>query len=336
MPEAFGRLFDAPDGYLATASIGVPPRGTADAVAAAVEDWRHGRAQATDFDGVVATARGGFADLVGVPADRVAAGGAVSPLVSLVASAIPDGAQVAVAVGEFSSVTYPFAMAGRGVTVTEVPLEKIAEADADVIAVSVVQSLDGRMADLEALRRRRDCGTTVLLDVTQAAGWLPLQLDWADAVVGACYKWMLAPRGAAWMAVRPELPLVPYAANWWAGEDPWSSTTGLPPRLAAQARRLDTSPAWYCQVGAADSLTWLASLDLAAVHAHCAGLADRFREAMGLEPAGSAIVHVSVPDAARRLEEAGLLATARGGGARLSFALYSTDDLVDRAIAALS
>jgi selenocysteine lyase/cysteine desulfurase len=333
--EAFGRLFDVPDGYLATASIGVPPREAADAVAAAVEDWRHGRASAPDFDAPVAAARAGFAALVGVPPDRVALGGSVSPLVALFAAGVPDGARVVVAEGEFSSVSYPFTMAGRGVTVAEVPLERIAEADADVIAVSVVQSLDGRLADLDALRRRRDSGTAVLLDVTQAAGWLPLRLDWADAVVGAGYKWLLAPRGAAWMAVRPGRELVPYAANWWAGEDPWASTTGLPPRLAGSARRLDTSPAWYSHVGAAGSLGWLASLDLAAVHEHCAGLADRFRAGMGLEPRGSAIVHVTVPDAAERLRRAGIRATARGGGARLSFALYTTDDLVDRALAAL-
>jgi selenocysteine lyase/cysteine desulfurase len=326
-------LFDVPDGYLSTASVGVPPRAAADAVDAALRRWRTGAGKATDFDDVVTRARAAFGRLVGVEADRVAVGGAVSPLVGLVAAAVPDGARVAVAEGEFSSVTYPFAVQGRGISVTEVPLHRLPEADADVIAVSVVQSLDGRRVDLDALR---DNDATVLLDVTQAAGWLPLDLGWADAVVGACYKWLFAPRGAAWMALRPELELVPHAANWYAAEDPWGSTTGLPPRLAKEARGLDTSPAWYCHVGAAESLEWLAGLDLAAVRDHCVGLADRFRAGVGLEPAGSAIVHVAHPDAAERLQAAGLQVTARGGGARLSFALYSTDDDVDRAITALS
>lgn len=333
MRTAFGSPFDVPAGYLSTASVGVPPRATADAVDAALRRWRTGAGRATDFDDVVARARAAFGRLVGVGADRVAVGGAVSPLVGLVAAATPDGARVAVAEGEFSSVTYPFAVQGRGITVTEVPLDRLAQADADVLAVSVVQSLDGRLADLDALRARTDA--TVLLDVTQAAGWQPLDLGWADAVVGACYKWLFAPRGAAWMAVHPRLRLVPHAANWYAAEDPWGSTTGLPPRLATQARGLDTSPAWYCHVGAAESLEWLAGLDLAEVRAHCVGLADRFRAGVGLDPAGSAIVHVADPDAAERLQAAGLQVTARGGGARLSFALYSTDDDVDRALAAL-
>ncbi|GAA2856043.1 aminotransferase class V-fold PLP-dependent enzyme [Pseudonocardia halophobica] len=338
MRDAFGRIFDVPDGYLNTASVGVPPRETADAVDRALDAWRHGTGRATDFDGVVARARAAFGRLVGVGADRVAVAGSVSPLVGLVAAATPDGARVLVAEGEFSSVSYPFAVQGRGITVTEVPLEELGERapEADVVAVSVVQSLDGRLADLDALRAARASGTRVLLDVTQAAGWTPLDLGWADAVAGACYKWLLAPRGAAWMAVHPDLELVPHAANWYAAEDPWGSTTGLPPKLAAEARGLDTSPAWYCHVGAADSLAWLAGLDLTAVLAHCAGLADRFRAGLGLPPAGSAIVHVSVPDAARRLADAGIGATARGGGARLSFGLYSTDDDVARALAALT
>jgi hypothetical protein len=43
--SAFGRRFDVPDGYLNTASIGVPPVDVADAVADAVEAWRRGAAQ---------------------------------------------------------------------------------------------------------------------------------------------------------------------------------------------------------------------------------------------------------------------------------------------------
>ncbi|GAA1829913.1 aminotransferase class V-fold PLP-dependent enzyme [Pseudonocardia ailaonensis] len=333
--EAFGRIFEVPAGYLNTASVGVPTTATADAVAVALDAWRHGTGRATDFDGVVAAARAAFGTLVGVPAGRVAVGGSVSPLVGLVAAAVPDGARVAVPVGEFSSVSYPFAVQGRGITVTEVPPAELADADADWIAVSVVQSLDGRIADLDGLRAARGRGTRVLLDVTQAAGWLPLALDWADAVVGACYKWLFAPRGAAWMAVHPDLDLVPHAANWYAAADPWGSTTGLPPVLPDEARRLDASPAWYCHVGAADSLGWLAGLDLTAVHRHCGGLADRVRDGLGIAPTGSAIVHVDRPDAAERLTAAGLAVTARGGGARMSFALYNSDDDADRALKAL-
>src|SRR5207253_2707643 len=57
MRTAFGCEFDVPDGYLDTASVGVPPAPVADAVAAAVRDWRRGRGRATDFDEPTTLAR---------------------------------------------------------------------------------------------------------------------------------------------------------------------------------------------------------------------------------------------------------------------------------------
>jgi selenocysteine lyase/cysteine desulfurase len=67
----------------------------------------------------------------------------------------------------------------------------------------VAQSADGHLVDLDALRAVREVGTRVVLDATQSVGWLPAPLGWADAVVCAGYKWLLCPRGVAWMAVHP-------------------------------------------------------------------------------------------------------------------------------------
>ena len=243
----------------------------------------------------MATARAAFGELAGFPADQVALGASVSGLVGLVAASVPSGAKVLVARGEFTSVSFPFAaQVGRGVTVVETDLERLPEQAAgyDVVAVSVVQSADGRLVDLEPLRAAQATGTLVVLDASQALGWCDVDLGWADVVAGVAYKWLLAPRGAAWMAVRPGLEPVPHQAGWFAGEDPWASLYGLPLRLAKGARGLDTAPAWYCHVGAAVALPWLAGLDRAAVQAHCVGLADAFRARLGLDPAGSAIVSV--------------------------------------------
>ena len=94
--KAFGAEFDLPDGYLNTASIGIPSVAVGDAVAAAVAAWRSGAGRAGEFDEPVARARAGFADLVGVDVDRVAIGPAVSALVGLIATALPDRARVLV------------------------------------------------------------------------------------------------------------------------------------------------------------------------------------------------------------------------------------------------
>ncbi|GAA0902138.1 aminotransferase class V-fold PLP-dependent enzyme [Pseudonocardia zijingensis] len=339
MRQSFGERFDVPDGYLNTASIGIPSASAGEAVAAAVAGWRSGAGRAGEYDEYVERARAGFAALVGLGADRVATGPAVSALVGLVAAALPAGARVLVAGGEFTSVTWPFAaQADRGVTVTEVDLAQVGPraAEFDLVAVSVVQSADGRLVDLDGLRAARGSGTRVLLDATQSLGWLDADLSWADAVVAAGYKWLLSPRGVAWMAVGPELAATPVAAGWFAGADRWAQIYGLPMTLAPDARRLDTSPAWYCHVGAAVALPWLAGLDRSAVHTHCVGLADSFRAGLGMEPAGSAIVSVTRDGAGERLAAAGVVSAARAGAARLAFHLYNTEADVARALDALT
>lgn len=339
MRQAFGGWFDVPDGYLNTANIGVPPAAAADAVVESVQRWRCGIGRVEDFAEPVATARRAFARLIGVDAERVAIGASVAQLVALVASSLPDRARVLVAAGEFTSVTFPFAaQQDRGVRVTEVPLEELPERAGghDVVAVSAVQSGSGRLVDLSALREAAERHhVRVLLDVTQAAGWLPLELSWADWVVCASYKWLLAPRGAAWLAVRPDAPLRPVVANWFAGEEPMDTIYGLPLSLAGSARRYDLSPVWFSHVGAAVSMEWLAGQDIAEISRHCVGLADEFRTALGMPPAGSAIVSVDRPDAVTNLTKAGIACSARAGRARLSFHLYNTRDDVARAVRAL-
>ncbi|WP_236791767.1 aminotransferase class V-fold PLP-dependent enzyme [Amycolatopsis sp. GM8] len=338
MRIAFGAKFDIRDGYLNTPSIGVPPAHVADELAASVESWRRGAAVPGDFDEPVALARQGIADVLGVPVDRIAVGASASQLLSVVAAGLPAGARVLVAAGEFTSVTFPFA-AVPGVTVTEVPLADLPSSveGHDLVAVSVVQSADGAMVDLDALRAASEAANVpVLLDASQAAGWLPLRLDWADWVVAVGYKWLMSPRGSAWLAVHPRALERgrPVSAGWYAGEDPWQSLYGLPLRLAAGARRYDLSPVWMAHVGAAVALPYVASLDLDAVRAHCVQLADAFLAGLGLPARGSAIVSVDADT--ERLRAAGVIASARAGKARVGFHLYNTLGDVEQVLRAVT
>ena len=341
MRVAFGEPFDVPVGYLNTAVTGVPPQRVVTAVGEVVAAWSQGRVQPADLEPAVTAAREGFARLVGVPGERVAIGASVSSLVAQVVSAVPDGSRVLVAEGEFTSVTYPFAaQAGRGMRLEEVPLAELPglAGGYDWVAVSVVQSRDGSVVDLAALRAARERGgVRVLLDVTQAAGWMPLDLAWADAVVGAGYKWLLSPKGAAWLAVGTEVEaeMVPLTASYYAGSDGARSMYGLPLSLRDDARRFDASPGWFAHVGAAQALPWLASLDLHRVRDHCVGMANRLRAGLGLPPAESAILAVEAGDA-DRLRRAGVAATSRAGRTRLACHLYTTEEDVAAAIAALT
>lgn len=341
MREAFGQSFDIPPGYLNTPSIGVPPLCAAKTLADEVHRWRTAMAQPADFDESVAVARAGFARLIGVDASRVAIGTTVSQLVSLISASVPDGTRVLAVAGDFTSVTFPFAAQhNRGITVSEVELSQlVSHVDGhDLVVVSAVQSADGRILDTDGLAAAaRAANARVLLDVTQAAGWLPLRLDWAHWVVGGCYKWLMSPRGAAWLAGRPDAldDLIPHSANWYAGDDPWTSIYGLPLRLATDARRLDLSPVWFAHLGAAEVLPWLAALDAEEVRQHCVALADGLLECLELPPAGSAIVSLDLPGAAEALASAGIVASSRAGRTRLGFHLYNTVEDVKLAAEAL-
>jgi selenocysteine lyase/cysteine desulfurase len=330
-------------GYLDSASIGLPPTAAADEVVAAIENWRRGRARPQDFDEYVDRARRAWACLAGVPVGTVAIGSTVSGLVGAVASSLADGSRVLVATGDFTSVLFPFlAQQERGrLTVIEARLEDISasiDEDTDLVAVSAVQSADGRRVDVEGLLdAAAKHGARVLLDITQSCGWLPLDCSRVDYLVCAGYKWLLCPRGVAFLAVHPSLleEITPTSAGWYAGADVWSSIYGGPLRLATDARRLDTSPAWYSWVGAAQTLELLAGLDVRQIYAHNVGLADRFLVSLGLPPSGSAIVTVSRDGAAERLAAARIRTSVRAGRARLSFHLYNQQEDVDNAVDAL-
>ena len=235
---------------------------------------------ATSFDEPVRAGRAGYAALTGVPVDSVAMGGNVSAVLGLVAAAVPNGSRVATLAGEFTSTTFPFAaQAGRGVTITELsPADLVSTAaDFDVVTASLVQSADGAVLDVDALRSAvAGTDTLTVIDVTQALGWKKIDLGWADVTAAGVYKWLLAPRGTAWMSLSDRVSqiMTPHAANWYAGEKPWQTIYGLPLRLADNARRFDASPAWFSALGSGLTLPWLASLDGAAIEAHTVGLAN--------------------------------------------------------------
>lgn len=333
----------APSGpYLDTATYGLPPRPAFEALEAALADWRGGVGSYEAWTSATDRARAAFARLVGVPAERVAVGATVSELVGLLAAAVPHGTRVVAPDVEFTSLLFPWLVhADRGVEVTTVPVTRLAEAvgpGTGVVALSLVQSATGQVADLDSiLAAARHAGALVVVDATQACGWLPSDASRVDALVCAAYKWLMSPKGTAFLTVGEELlPAVrPLAAGWFAGEDVHASYYQPPLRLASTARRLDTSPAWFSWVGAEPTLELVERVGVEAIHAHDVGMANRFRAGLGLPPGDSAIVATDIPGAAERLERAGVRVAVRGGRLRASFHLYNTEADVDVALEAL-
>lgn len=328
--------------YLNTASYGLPPRRAFDALHEALDDWRAGRVSWEPWCESTERARAAFARLHGVETGDVAVGATTSELVGLIAASIPARSSVLVPEGDFASLVFPWTtQRDRGVTVSEVPLDALVGAiddDVDVVAFSVVQSSNGVVADATTIAgAARAAGALAVVDATQACGWLPVDASAFDALVCSGYKWLLSPRGTAYAYIGERLrATAPVHANWYAAEDPFGSYYGLPPRLAPNARRFDTSPAWFSWVGAAPALELLESIGVARIREHDLALANRFRSGLGLAPSDSAIVSLSVAGADEAFRRARIQAATRAGGLRASFHLYNTEADVDAALEALA
>jgi len=328
--------FDGTRGYLDTASYGLPARATVSALHAATDAWSRGALELAAIDRDVDRIRTAFASIVGASPADIALASTVSQVVGTVAASLPDSATVLVAEHEFASVVMPFRTNPR-LNVVAVPHERLVDAvgpGVDLVAVSAAQSSDGRVVDLVALAQAAQAaGVLTLIDVTQSSPWLPIDARRFDVVVAAAYKWLTAPRGITLAAVHPSATWVrPVNAGWYSADDPWGSLYEDGATISARARRLDLSPPWQLVSAGAAALDLMASIPVADARAHSTGLADEFRAALGLAPAGSAIV--SLPGTAGAFAAAGLRVASRAGRVRLGFHVYNDSTDVERAVAA--
>lgn len=325
-----------PDGvYLDTPTFGLPPTETIDAMERALDRWSKGIATMDEYDEAVARSRELFAQIVGVDPSTVAVANQVSVFAGLVAASLPSDARVLVAEGDFTSILFPLLVnESRGIEVESAPLEELADAvhsDIDLIAFSLVQSADGRMADVDSLEAAARAGEArMLVDATQAVGWLPFQADRFDYTVTSAYKWLLCPRGTAFLTLgeNHDPSMLPLYAGWYAGEDVWQSIYGLPLRLAEDARRYDLSPAWFSWLGSVPSLETIAHEGVDRIYQHNLSLARTTRHALSLPDSESCIVTIPLSDTST-LGEKGIRASVRSDAVRVGFHLYNDETDVD-------
>ncbi len=324
--------------YLDSATYGLPPRTTVAALRQAAEGWQAGTAHwIDDWDREAETCRRLVARLLRAASREVALMPAVSVASGIVATAVPSGGEVLIAEGEFTSIVFPFLAAQeRGLLrVREAPLESLAEAvssQTSLVAVSLVQSSDGRVADLEAIRAAaKGAGARLYVDASQGLGVVPVDVGeiGVDYLACAAYKWLCCPRGVAFLYVREDLWDEPMSAvaSWRGGDDPYGRFYGSPLALAEDAARFDVSLAWHAWVGARHSLEALCSLDDETRFRLAHEPACRLAALLGLPPPGASIVSVPVTDSRRAgdaLKAAGIKVSVRAGQIRVSSHFYNS------------
>jgi selenocysteine lyase/cysteine desulfurase len=329
-------------GYLDTATYGLPPRATLTAVEQAVKGWR-GRESWLRWEEDGEACRELFAEIVGARPEQIAYVAATSVGAGVVAASLPAGPgdNVVVYERDFDSVMFPWRpLAERGVELRQLPLERLLEGidgRTALVALSLVQSADGRVADLDAIKETE---TRLFLDGTQAVGAIPVDLTGVDYLVAHSYKWLLSPRGLAFLYVRPERldEITPWLAGWKSRGNPLEDYYGAPD-LAPDARRLDVSLPWFSAAGARASLGLISELGANVIGEHNLALARAFATGLGLPEPHSPIVRVEVEgaDAAvERLRRAGVSCSSRSGSMRFAFHLYNDGEDVALALEALS
>lgn len=263
-----------------------------------------------------------------------------------------DGDEILTLEGEFPNQIYaPAFMKKRGVAAREVAWERLAESVGPwtkLVAVSTVNYSTGFRTPIEELARVcRERGVTLYLDGTQSVGALEFdfQAIQPDMLAVNAYKWMLAPNGAAFMAVHPRLRarLDPLTVGWRSHHD-WRNVDNLhqgAPEFKASAEKYEggmlSSAVLYALEASVDLML---ELGTRTIEERVLGLARECRKlfAEPLPHDDSAIVAAKVADAstlARALKEKGIQVSARHGFLRVSTHFYNDELDLERLNAAV-
>jgi selenocysteine lyase/cysteine desulfurase len=327
------------------------------ALRTAIDEWEAGSFSWRDSESAASATRGLFAEILGVDETSVALMSSVSEAATTVARSLPVGT-IVLGEKEFRSNLLPWLqLRDEGFTIRQVTgvadivqtrdLIDAIDPDTTLVAVSEVLSRNGNRADVPAIAAQcRSVGARLFVDATQSLGALRLPPQELDFVACHGYKWLLAPRGCAWLYARPDrlAELRPCAPSWRSSAD--GQYFGEPTELPSTARKLDSSFSWLPWLGARAALTVIASVDPLTMESHVLSLAQSFRSALtdlGVMPLGvetpSHIVVVPVVDAPtveRQLHESNIAATSLGEAVRFGFHGFNNESDVDLALRALT
>jgi len=358
--------------YLNQASLGLVGEPAVSVMHAYLDDiGRHGNMNLTDAEEVAlfTPLRQRAATLMNCPPEQLAIIGSAGEMLSQLPHLFNprEGTKVVAVSSEFPAVTRPwiayaeerdieiqFVDETRDEDLTETLIGTIDERTS-VVLVSYVQFSTGTRIDCNRLREAtREVGARFVLDVTQAAGALPIDADgWqADVIVCSGYKWLGGHGGVGLAVMSPEfLNQPPPAPGWMGAPDPFDmQATRL--LLADDARRYTQSTMSYISiVGLSAAIGELLALGAVNVEAHADALADALVNGLrgtGWEPyrplrhagASSHIVALGHPEAGadatlQALLDANIICSIRNGRVRVSLAHYTEEDDVRTIVDAL-
>src|SRR5262245_33615811 len=189
-----------------------------------VSSGRGSGRRCTEVAAIVQRARAGVGRLTGVPADRVAfTSGATESINLFLRALLRPGDAVLTTAFEHSSVVRPLRALQRlhGLRIEVLPPDADLGLDAAAVRSALAalrprlfvfthaSNVTGALFDAAAFcALARATGTATLLDVSQTAGHVPIDVG-ADAVAGSAHKALQGPPGLGFLCVRKDLELPP-------------------------------------------------------------------------------------------------------------------------------
>ena len=358
--------------YMNQASLGLISTPTVSAMHSFLDDvGRHGNMNLTDAEEVelFTPLRERAAKLMNCPPQQLAILGSAGEMLSQLPYLFyPKAHRKVIAVSsDFPAITRPWIAYAENHDIEIQFVDEVADQDltdtlidaiddrTSVVMVSYVQFSTGSKVDCHRLRQAtRAVGVRFVLDVTQAAGAIPIDaVGWQpDIMVCSGYKWLGGHGGVGLAVIAPEfLSATPPAPGWMGAEDPFDmQATRLP--LAEGARRYTQSTMSYISiVGLGVAIGELLALDLKNIERHADTLAKglmRGLEGTGWTPyrpltdqtASSHIIALAHPDAGadatvQALLDAKIICSIRNGRVRVSLAHFNEEADVHAIIAAL-
>jgi kynureninase len=281
--------------YLVSHSMGAPPTGARDALAAYWAAWAADGPEAWErWLPAMLEIADNLGSIFGAPPGSVSLAPNVSILQAAIGSALdftPDRNEVVIEALQFPTVTYVWDAWQRfGARVVAVPSDDghtmstdricsaITERSAAVV-LSHAAYLSGSVIDVAAIGARcREMGALFVLDAYQTTGVYPYDAASlpVDVVVGGSHKWLCGGPGCGFIYVRPELrdSLAPAVTGWMAHAAPFNFEAA-PIRLAATGHRWNTgTPTVPGYLAARPGHDAILEVGVSAIRAHNLRLTD--------------------------------------------------------------
>jgi selenocysteine lyase/cysteine desulfurase len=351
--------------YLYNCSQGALSDAAETGLRAYLESWRSSSAPWNDWVEVYEGMRTDFARFINAHPDEIAILTSASAGINAIASALDFASRPRVVMGEYEFPTMGqiwLAQQKRGAQIeflegveNAIPTEayeRSIDRRTAIVPLTQVSFINGFRADVAAIATiAHQSGAFVFLDGFQDCGTRPIDVKALDVdfYVTGTLKYLLGPPGLAFLYVKRSLieSLTPTVTSWMAQRDVFAfNTRTLDP--ASEARRFEggspNMPSMYAARPALQLLYDIGLQDVAAQIAHLTGSFLQGARSLGIVSKTS---HASVgplvvlrsPDPAAlvaKLNERGIVVSARRDGVRFSFHVYNTLDDVNTALAALS